>query len=57
MPRRRDPISAIRTVLYGLGKFLGDVQAVRKGPSAIVKRLARREAGRFTARVLGKLFR
>jgi hypothetical protein len=35
----------------------GDVQAVRKGPNAIVKRLARREAGRLTARVLWKWFR
>jgi hypothetical protein len=42
MPRRRDPISAVRTVLYTLARILGDVSAIRKGPTAIVKRLARR---------------
>jgi hypothetical protein len=57
MPRRRAPISAIRAVLYTLARILGDASAVRKGPNAILKRLARRQAGRMTARVLGKWFR
>jgi hypothetical protein len=47
----------VRTVLYTLAPILGDVSAVRKSPNAIVKRLARRQAGRVTARVLGKWFR
>jgi hypothetical protein len=57
MPRRRHPISAVRTVPYTLAKLLGDLSALSKGANAIVKRLARREAGRMTAQVLGKWFR
>ena len=57
MPRRRSLISALRSWLYWWAKLLGDVSAVRKGPNAIVKRLARRQAGRMTSRVLGKWFR
>jgi hypothetical protein len=57
VPRRRSAISALRSVLYGLAKLLGDVQAVRRGPDAMVKRLARRQAGKMTGRWLGKLFR
>jgi hypothetical protein len=57
MPRRRSLISALRTLLYGLARFLGDVQAVRKGPNAVVKRLARRQEGRMTSRVLWRWFR
>jgi hypothetical protein len=57
MPRRRDPISALRTVLYTLAKYLGDVQAVRRGPEAMGKRLMRRAAGKSTGRMLGKWFR
>jgi hypothetical protein len=41
MPKRRSLISAVRTLLYTAAKFLGDISAVRKGPNAIVKRLAR----------------
>jgi hypothetical protein len=50
-------IGKLRTVLYATAKLLGDVQALRKGPNAIVKQLARREAGRLTSRVLWKWFR
>jgi len=47
----------MRRSLYQLARLLGDVKAVEKGPGAIVKRVARRAAGRFTARILGNLFR
>jgi hypothetical protein len=57
MPRHRSLISAFRTVLYTLTRILSDLSAVRKGPHAIGKRLLRRQAGRMTARVLGKWFR
>jgi hypothetical protein len=50
-------ISALRSLLYELAKLLGDVQAVRRGPEAMVKRVMRRQAGRMTARVLGRWFR
>jgi hypothetical protein len=57
MPRRCSLINALRSALYGLARLLGDVQAIRRGPKAIVKRLARRQAGRMTGRLLSKLFR
>jgi hypothetical protein len=57
MLRRRSLISALRSLLYGLARFLGDISAVRKGSNAIVKRLARRQAGRMTSRVLWRWFR
>jgi hypothetical protein len=57
MPRRRSVISAFRSFLYRLARLLGDVQAVRHGPEAVVKRLARRQAGRLTAKVLWRWFR
>jgi hypothetical protein len=57
MPRRRSAISALRSLLYGLAKLLGDVQAVRRGPEAVGKRLVRRAAGKVTGRMLGRWFR
>lgn len=57
MPRCRSLISALRSFLYGLAKLLGDVQAVRRGPEAMVKRLAQRQAGRMTSRMLWRWFR
>jgi hypothetical protein len=50
-------IGKLRSLLYWLACVLGDVQAVRRGPTAMGKRLMRRQAGRLTARMLGKLFR
>jgi len=50
-------IPKVRSFLYGLAKILGDIQAVKKGAPAIVKRAERRVAGRFTGRLLGRLFR
>jgi hypothetical protein len=57
MPRRRSLISALRGMLYGLAKLLGDVQVVRRGPEAVVKPPARRQAGRMTSRMLWRWFR
>jgi len=57
MPRKRSGISQTRRMLYGLARFLGDIQAISKGPGAAAKRVARRAAGRATARVLRKLFK
>ncbi|MFO7296535.1 MAG: hypothetical protein C0P72_011015 [Clostridia bacterium] len=57
MPRKRSGISQTRSLLYGLARFLGDVQAISKGPRAVAKRAARRAAGRATARALRKLFK
>lgn len=55
--KKKSGISQTRSALYGLAKLLGDVQAVSKGPEAIVKRVARKAAGKATARGLGKLFK
>jgi hypothetical protein len=57
MARHRSSISALRSVLYALARFLGDVSAIQRGPDAMAKRLARRAAGKVTGRMLGKLFR
>lgn len=48
-------LSSVRSALYRLARFLGDVQAVKRG--RVGKRLARRAAGRMTGRGLGRLFR
>jgi len=55
MARRKDGMSAFRSLLYKLARLLGDVQAVRKGK--IGKRIARRAAGKATGRGLGKVFK
>jgi hypothetical protein len=48
-------VNKTRGFFYALARFLGDYQAVKSG--RIGKRLARRAAGRFTGRGLGRLFR
>ena len=53
----RNPVSQFRSFLYSLARLLGDITAISHGPRAIVKRIARRGAGKATGRMLGKLFR
>ena len=48
-------IGKTRGLLYTLARFLGDVNAVKKGK--VGKRIARRVAGKATGRSLGKLFK
>jgi hypothetical protein len=48
-------LSSFRSLLYRLARLLGDVNAVKKGKAP--QRIERRIAGRFTGRILGKLFR
>lgn len=50
-------INKTRGFLYALAKFLGDVQAVRKGPKAMGKRFGRRIVGKVTGRFIGRLFK
>ena len=55
--RHRNSISAFRSLLYALARLLGDISALMHGPRAIIKRVARRGAGKVTGRALGRLFR
>lgn len=48
-------IGKTRTLLYRLARFLGDVNAVKKG--RVGKRIARRLVGKATGRAIGKLFK
>ena len=54
MPRRRSTLSALRSLLYGLARHLGGVQAVRRGPEVVGQRLMRRAAGNVTGRMRGR---
>jgi hypothetical protein len=45
----------LRRDLYKSARVLGDVQAVRRGPKAIVKRTERRFLGRLLGRLLRKV--
>ena len=48
-------MAGARGILYSLARFLGDVNAVKKG--RVGKRVARRLVGKATGRGLGRLFR
>jgi hypothetical protein len=48
-------IGSVRSILYLIARFLGDVQAVRRG--RIRQRVQRRIAGRIMGRLLGRIFR
>ena len=41
-------LSALRRFCYALARGIGDDQTIRKGPQAVVKRMARRQAWRMT---------
>jgi hypothetical protein len=45
----------IRRDAYRVGRILGDVQAVSKGPAAIVKRIERRWMWRIVGRLLRRV--
>ena len=46
-------MNALRSLLYAIARAIGDLQAIRRGPKAVVKRQIRK-AG---YRQVGKLFR
>lgn len=49
-------LNQFRGLLYGLGKYLGDLQALLSGrPGAIRRRIMRRIAGKITGRAMGKV--
>lgn len=49
-------IGKARGFLYALARLLGDVQAVKKGPGAMARRVARRAPGKATGQLLRRLF-
>lgn len=53
MTRRRSALSQLRRTLYLAQRDVGDVQAARRGPDALVKRVVRRQV----TRSLFRLFR
>jgi hypothetical protein len=57
MARRRSSISALRSFFYALAMLWGDVSAASKSPEAMAKRLAQRQEGRITSRMLWMWFR
>lgn len=46
-----------RDVAYLLLRLSNDYRAIRKGPNAIGKRLARRAMGKATGRAMGRILR
>jgi len=48
-------INGIRSLLYKISRFLGDVNAIQKGK--IAERIARRATGRLTGNWLNRIFR
>lgn len=51
--RRRSAVTQVRRDLHLTERALGDAQAARRGPEALVRRVARRQI----ARALFRLFR
>lgn len=47
----------LRSLLYRAARFLGDVQAVQRGPNAIAKRIARKATLRLAGRFTNRLFK
>jgi hypothetical protein len=45
----------IRSGLYRLGRVLGDVQAVERGPKAVERRVLRRTLGRLFEKILRRI--
>lgn len=47
-------MNTLRSILYWLARFIGDVQAVRRGPKAIAKRMARKAAHKAFGKVVNR---
>ena len=48
-------MSGFRSALYRLARILGDIEAARKGPRAIVMRVARRAAWRQAGKSIHRI--
>lgn len=49
-------MSKTRSKLYGVARIMGDIQAVKKGPAGVMRRLIRRKVGKAAGRGMGKGF-
>lgn len=47
----------IRSATYRAVRVMGDVNAIRRGPRAVVKRAGRKVAGRLFGSIMGRLLR
>jgi hypothetical protein len=50
-------MNSLRSLLYFFARLLGDINAIRRGPTAVLKRVGRRVAGREAGKVINKVFR
>ena len=50
-------IAKTRRNLYGAARILGDINAIKRGPKAIIKRTLRKQAGRGLGRGLKRLLK
>lgn len=50
-------INDIRGILYKAAKYLGDLNAIRRGPKAIGKRIIRRQVGKQTQKGMNRFFK
>ena len=55
--RRRRGGGDFRGFLYGLARFLGDLQALSKGPGAFAKRQVRKAAYKGASKAIRKILR
>jgi len=47
----------MRSLLYALARLMGDINAVQRGPGAVVKRIGRKVVLRGAGGLVGKLFK
>jgi hypothetical protein len=50
-------LNQFRSLLYFVARLAGDLNAIRRGPGAVVKRLGRKSLGRAAGRSINRLFR
>jgi hypothetical protein len=48
-------MNSLRSWLYWWARVIGDLQAIRRGPNAIVRRLVRKAVGRQAGRLLRRI--
>ncbi len=50
-------MSRTRSFLYGLARFLGDIEAIQKGPKAVARRIVRKTVYRAANSAVRKIFK